>query len=280
MATRAISTATRWTPTIPNAPYRAMTPLVTERLGAGTPAWDHWAFHPALRIMYVNSFRRLGARGPDGMSDVFTVVHAQRACRAFSDAPVGDADLARILDAAVHAPSAENKQPWEFVVVRDAAARAAIGALMTRAWETAGRAFSQGRLPGAHARRGRTGRDRRDRGRAGPRGGRRRHPAGPRRGGGRVDLPGGAEPVARGHRARPRHRAHHHRARLRRRAPGARRLPATTCGRWPWSRSATRPGVLGPSRRDPFAEHTHREQYGSPWGSPDGSSDQGTVGSA
>ena len=31
-------------------------------LGAGTPAWEHWAFHPALRIMYVNSFRRLGVQ--------------------------------------------------------------------------------------------------------------------------------------------------------------------------------------------------------------------------
>jgi hypothetical protein len=46
----------------PEASYRAMTPLVTERLGAGTPEWDHWAFHPALRIMYVNTFRRLGVR--------------------------------------------------------------------------------------------------------------------------------------------------------------------------------------------------------------------------
>ncbi len=45
----------------PEASYRAMTPLVTELLGAGTPEWDHWAFHPALRIMYVNTFRRLGA---------------------------------------------------------------------------------------------------------------------------------------------------------------------------------------------------------------------------
>ncbi len=45
----------------PEAAYLAMTPLVTERIGAaGTPAWDQWAFHPALRIMYVNNFRRLG----------------------------------------------------------------------------------------------------------------------------------------------------------------------------------------------------------------------------
>ena len=49
----------------PETAYRAMTPLVTERLGAGSPEWDHWAFHPALRIMYVNTFRLLGERvGP------------------------------------------------------------------------------------------------------------------------------------------------------------------------------------------------------------------------
>jgi hypothetical protein len=48
----------------PEGAFRAMTPRVIERLGGGfgTPAFDAWAFHDALRIMYVNSFRRLGAR--------------------------------------------------------------------------------------------------------------------------------------------------------------------------------------------------------------------------
>ncbi|MBK5288753.1 MAG: nitroreductase family protein [Acidimicrobiia bacterium] len=80
------------------------------------------------------------------MTDLFDVIHAQRAHRAFADRPVADADLARILDAAVYAPSAENKQPWEFVVVRDPAGRAAIGALIERAWNSAGKAFSHTRL--------------------------------------------------------------------------------------------------------------------------------------
>jgi hypothetical protein len=45
----------------PEASFQAMTPLVAELLGRpGTPAFDHWAGHPELRIMYVNSFRRLG----------------------------------------------------------------------------------------------------------------------------------------------------------------------------------------------------------------------------
>jgi nitroreductase len=81
------------------------------------------------------------------MSDsFFDVVARQRAHRAFSDEPVDDDAIARVLTAATFAPSAENKQPWEFVVVRDEATRAAIGDLSRRAWEARGRAFSETRL--------------------------------------------------------------------------------------------------------------------------------------
>jgi len=79
-------------------------------------------------------------------ADFFSVVTRQRACRAFSAEPVTDDDIARVLDAATRAPSAENRQPWEFVVVRDPDIRAAIGDLTRRAWEAHGRAFSETRL--------------------------------------------------------------------------------------------------------------------------------------
>jgi len=79
-------------------------------------------------------------------SSFFDVVARQRACRAFSDVPVSDDTIARILTAATFAPSAENKQPWEFVVVRDAGLRSRIGELSRRAWEERGRAFSEPRL--------------------------------------------------------------------------------------------------------------------------------------
>jgi hypothetical protein len=47
----------------PEAAFKAMPGLVQERLGApGTAAFDEWAWHPALWIDYVNSFRRLGLR--------------------------------------------------------------------------------------------------------------------------------------------------------------------------------------------------------------------------
>jgi nitroreductase len=76
----------------------------------------------------------------------FDVVARQRAYRSFSRDPVDDETIGRILTAATFAPSAENKQPWEFVVVRDPATRAALGDLSRRAWESHGRAFSETRL--------------------------------------------------------------------------------------------------------------------------------------
>lgn len=81
------------------------------------------------------------------MSDFFDVVARQRACRAFTGDEVSDDDIAKLLTAATFAPSAENRQPWEFVVVRDPATRAAIGELTRAAWDAGGRTFSEGRLP-------------------------------------------------------------------------------------------------------------------------------------
>jgi hypothetical protein len=48
----------------PEATYRSMTPLVQRRLGPpGTPAYDAWAWHPQLRIEYVNTFALVGEVG-------------------------------------------------------------------------------------------------------------------------------------------------------------------------------------------------------------------------
>jgi nitroreductase len=76
----------------------------------------------------------------------FDVALAQRAHRRFSDRPVDDELVERCLEAAVHAPSAENRQPWQFVVVRDPAVREAVSELTRRAWRGGGRQHSEGRL--------------------------------------------------------------------------------------------------------------------------------------
>jgi hypothetical protein len=47
----------------PEAAFRSMVPRVVERLGAGpgSPAYEEWASHDQLRIVYVNTFVRRGA---------------------------------------------------------------------------------------------------------------------------------------------------------------------------------------------------------------------------
>ena len=82
----------------------------------------------------------------DDPSTFFGVALAQRACRQFADRPVDDDLVTRCLTAATHAPSAENLQPWVFVVVRDGAVRGAIADLTRRRWREAGRPHSEGRL--------------------------------------------------------------------------------------------------------------------------------------
>jgi hypothetical protein len=44
----------------PRGSFEGMRPAVIEQIGEpGTPAFDEWAVHPALRIDYVNTFRRV-----------------------------------------------------------------------------------------------------------------------------------------------------------------------------------------------------------------------------
>ena len=81
------------------------------------------------------------------MPEFFDVVLGQRAYRSLLPDPVPDELVTRVLEAATHAPSAENHQPWEFVVVRDEATRTAIGRLTQELWEAAGREHSRGLPP-------------------------------------------------------------------------------------------------------------------------------------
>ena len=81
--------------------------------------------------------------------DVFSVIRSQRAHRQFTDEPVSDDLVERVLEASTYAPSAENTQPWVFIVVRDAATRAQVGELTQRQWERGGRDYSRPRLTAA-----------------------------------------------------------------------------------------------------------------------------------
>ncbi|OGV53200.1 MAG: hypothetical protein A2X45_05990 [Lentisphaerae bacterium GWF2_50_93] len=62
------------------------------------------------------------------------LVKRRRSCRDYSEAPVPDELIGNCLEAARLAPSACNKQPWRFIVVKDCVLR--------------GRICSEGLLPG------------------------------------------------------------------------------------------------------------------------------------
>ena len=73
------------------------------------------------------------------MAELLTVMQAQRACRRFDpNGEVPDTDIGQMLAAAVHAPSAENSQPWRFIVVRDGHTRADLANWWTETWKSGG----------------------------------------------------------------------------------------------------------------------------------------------
>lgn len=74
-------------------------------------------------------------------------MRTQRACRRFDpDGKVRDSDIEQILQSAVHAPSAENSQPWAFIVVRTGETRKLLAEWWTETWNAGGGDFIKGSL--------------------------------------------------------------------------------------------------------------------------------------
>ena len=67
--------------------------------------------------------------------DFFEVANTQRAMRRLHSDPISDDDLWKILEAATKAPNGGNRQPWNFVVVREPDAKTKIAALVPRSVE-------------------------------------------------------------------------------------------------------------------------------------------------
>jgi nitroreductase len=68
--------------------------------------------------------------------DLFEAIHTCRAIRRFRPDPIPDDVLAQIMDAAVHAPSGGNAQPWRFIVLRDPQVKRKLGDLYNQALES------------------------------------------------------------------------------------------------------------------------------------------------
>ncbi|HTR77179.1 MAG TPA: nitroreductase family protein [Gemmatimonadaceae bacterium] len=57
----------------------------------------------------------------NSQSDAFGVIYRRRAIRAYKSDVVDEYRVRRLLDAAVHAPTAMDEQPWQFVIIQDRA---------------------------------------------------------------------------------------------------------------------------------------------------------------
>jgi nitroreductase len=65
--------------------------------------------------------------------ELFETIHSSRALRRFKPDPVPDDVLARILDAAIRAPSAGNGQNWLFMIIKSHEQKQKIGEIYRRA---------------------------------------------------------------------------------------------------------------------------------------------------
>lgn len=79
---------------------------------------------------------------------VYRAIRTRRDVRGqFTDRPVGDDVLRRLLEAAHHAPSVGLSQPWNFIVIRSEAVKARAQAAFARANDEARAMFPESRRP-------------------------------------------------------------------------------------------------------------------------------------
>jgi nitroreductase len=69
--------------------------------------------------------------------ELFEAINTQRAMRRLKPDPVPDELVWKVLDAAIRAPSGGNRQPWNFIVIRDEAKKKKLAAWYLEAWEKA-----------------------------------------------------------------------------------------------------------------------------------------------
>ena len=66
---------------------------------------------------------------------LFEAIHTQRSVRHFSTKPVDEGLVEATLEAAIRAPSAGNRQPWHFIVIRDRETKRRLGEWYLDSWK-------------------------------------------------------------------------------------------------------------------------------------------------
>ncbi len=78
---------------------------------------------------FLSSNILLNLHGPSQDVEVFGCILSRRSIRSFKQTPLPNHALERILEAARWAPSAVNRQPWQFITIRDRETLAKIASL-------------------------------------------------------------------------------------------------------------------------------------------------------
>lgn len=68
--------------------------------------------------------------------DVFEAIYTTRAMRRLKPDPVPDDLIWKVLDAAIRAPSGGNRQPWNFIVIRDPQTKRRIAEWYLDSWKS------------------------------------------------------------------------------------------------------------------------------------------------
>lgn len=97
--------------------------------GISRRALDWLEMHSIVRLVLLDTCTRLDldmreTSGSTSLKTLAAAIAERRATPSFLRDPVPDADLKKILEAGLAAPSAYNLQPWRFVVVRNPEQRA------------------------------------------------------------------------------------------------------------------------------------------------------------
>lgn len=74
--------------------------------------------------------------------ETLDAIRTKRSVRSYTDEPVPEETIRRILDAGRHAQSSKNEQPWTFILVRDKERLKALSECGTYAGHIAGAAFA------------------------------------------------------------------------------------------------------------------------------------------
>lgn len=73
---------------------------------------------------------------------LFEAMYTQKAMRRLKPDPVSDDLIRRVIDAAIRAPSGGNRQPWNFIVIRDPQTKRTIADYYKRSWDASYGAMS------------------------------------------------------------------------------------------------------------------------------------------